>query len=146
MSRVDSRAKLKGDEMKSHTFNGQSFKVTKGTSHADADKFCAALLTYQSRAKGEQGETYYEVDRMPEDFRASETPRKGRGRPRKVSAPIPAQIAGEGHTATVESTPDSSLYVAGCYREACRVCGKGIQRTGKRGRAPIYHEECRPTE
>lgn len=157
------------EQMKSHTYNGETFKVEKGLSRKDADKFCAALLAYQSRAKGDQGETYFEVDRMPEDYRASEAPRKGRGRPRKVLAPITGESVLEGHTGAnpamdalrrnvsgkvasgeatsiVEMPASHVLYDQGCYREPCKTCGEGIPRTGKRGRAPIYHEECRPTE
>lgn len=126
--------------MKIHTYNGEKFKVQDGLSKFAADQFCAQLLAYRNRSRTDSGETYFEVDRMPTDHRDSQTPPKKRGRPRKVIAPSVNAKPGETVTVPVEST----LYAEGFYRVACATCQKGIPLTGKRGRAPKYHVNCRP--
>ena len=87
---------------------------------------------------------------------ARTAPPKRRGRPKgsknadKVSAPFrtetPAETVTVAPKKVLEVAEDNALYAQGCYREPCRVCGNGIPRTGKRGRAPIYHDHCRPRE
>lgn len=43
-----------------------------------------------------------------------------------------------------DDIPDAdTLYERGFYRVACLVCGEGIKRTGKTGRAPRRHETCK---
>lgn len=36
---------------------------------------------------------------------------------------------------------DNELYAQGFYRVACVLCGQGIKRTGKRGKAPVKHKD-----
>lgn len=36
---------------------------------------------------------------------------------------------------------DNELYRAGFYRVPCKDCGKGMTRTGKRGKAPVRHKD-----
>lgn len=129
--------------MQVHTYNGETYRVKKGLSKREADSFCAKLQSArETRANGNgDSETYFEVDRMPEDYRApSETPRK-RGRPKKNAA---VSLTGGNAVESVTAPVESTLYSEGFYRVPCATCGKGIPLTGKRGRAPKYHENCRP--
>lgn len=137
--------------MITHEFQGETFRVAKGLSVSERDAACAILVAYKGRAKGEKGETYFEVDRMPEG--AVSVP-KTRGRKPRVSAPISTGEPVEGHTVASDATPDEAIvysesetrYAQGFYRVPCAECGKPIPLTGKRGRAPKYHTECRPTD
>lgn len=163
--RIKSHARIRSTSERAtmirHDYNGETFKVADSLTTRERDQACAIMVDYRNRARGDQGETYFEVDRMPEG--SVQTPPKPRGRPRKVSAPISTGDAVEvpgytskgakllqkvmrehgGETITGITTEDA-LYAQGCYRVACATCHKGIPLTGKRGRAPKYHDSCRP--
>lgn len=122
-------------------YQGETFRVSENLSRAQ--KIDAVIQIRKAHAERQnRGNPHFDVERMPEDYRApSDAPRK-RGRPRKNPSVqiLPAK------TVDTPTVTDDSLYAQGFYRVACVVCNEGIPRTGKRGRAPIYHDSCRPSE
>lgn len=126
--------------MVKHTYNGETFKVAKSLSAKERDNYCARILSAKlTRSQGESNPAF-EVERMPESSLPS-VPNK-RGRPRKVILSDTGEIV----PATDTGAPENALYAQGFYRVACATCGEGIIRTGARGRAPKFHDKCRPTE
>lgn len=133
--------------MSKWTYQGEAFTIrAKGLSDAQKDAACALLMIARDK-RANPGDDRWEVDRMPADHKDSQTPPKKRGRPRKVVESIRAEMPGEATTdavqdETVTHSHEETRYAQGFYREVCKQCREPITR----GRAPIYHEHCRPVE
>lgn len=63
---------------------------------------------------------------------------EGRKRAREAAKQLPETPAPKVVTLPSDG---NDLFKQGFYREACRKCGKGIKRTGRKGRAPTTHPE-----
>lgn len=67
---------------------------------------------------------------------------EGRKRAREAAKQMPETPAPK--VVTIESD-GNALFKAGFYSSPCRTCGKGISRTGRKGRAPTTHKAAKET-
>lgn len=111
-------------------YGGHTFHVAATMSDAAKDRACATLLSEFDSRRARN------TVPLPKPLEP----------PVKVIPSESDQSPLEGRRSALEETqsesPDPPLYDQGFYRKPCRECGKGITRTGKRGRAPIQHQTC----
>lgn len=104
-------------------YDGHTFHVAASLTEAAKDSACARLLSEWERRKPDKSQTVSKALELKSD-------------------PV-VPVSNENALGDDWEALAVVLFDSGHYRKPCRVCGEGIVRSGKRGRAPTIHVGCR---